>query len=245
MIQGVFIGDGDELYFTYEVERIFGIKLTDEGCAACRTMGDVEALVWRHVSQRDGARDRCMTAMAFHELRRAFPNPDGQRKIGPATTITAFGLSAARFHATLRRATGLELHGYGTLLSLFGGLACLFGVIFALGSGLHILFALSTEALSTFAAAVMVVTLGVLALRFDPGSFQAVRTAGDAARHLADRNFAAFATRGGRYDRESVWRVLRHVAGGEIGCRPDDISRETLIIIPGRFRLVRRMLGAA
>lgn len=245
MIQGVFIGDGDELAFTYEVERIFGIILTDEECEACRTMGDVETLIWRHVSQRGGAQDRCMTAMAFHELRRAFPDPNRQRKIGPATAITAFGLNAARFHGTLRRATGLEPCGYGTLFSLLGALACLSGFFFALGSAFHMLFSLSTEALPTFAAAVTAVALGMLALRFDPGSFQAVRTAGDAARHLADRNFAAFAARGGRYDRDSVWRTLRQVAGGDTGCKPDDISPETLIIIPGRFRLVRRMLRAA
>jgi hypothetical protein len=244
VIQGVFVGDGDELDFTYEVERVFGIELTDEECEACATMGDVEALVWRHVSQRGGAQDRCMTAMAFHELRRAFPTPNGQRKIGPATAITAFGLNAGRFRGTLLRATGLELPGYETLLSLFGALSCLLGIIFALGSALHMLFSLSTEALSTFAAAVTAVVLGMLALRFDPGSFQAIRTVGDAARHVADRNFAAFAARGGRYDRESIWRVLRHVAGGEIGCRADDISRETLIIMPGRLRLLRRLIGA-
>ena len=84
------VGDGDELELIEDVEEIFAIKFADAELEACRTAGDLNDIVWRHLSEHaDASNSRCMSAMAFHALRRSLVSAGAGRKSGPRIAWTA------------------------------------------------------------------------------------------------------------------------------------------------------------
>ena len=238
MIKALFVGDGDELYLVSKLKTSFGIELTDAENARCRTMGDLEAIVWKHVAAHCGTQNRCMTAMAFYALRRALP--EGAGKVRPSTPISELGMTHSQFVRALRH-TGLHhpvsmswIGCVGVLAFVGGGALCLFHCVAAAEQ-------LSSQPLLICAATAMSALLGYLAVRADPGYFQTTRTVGDATRQLANENFAHFAAQGGRFGRERVWRILQVIAADDGGYDPDDIGYDTLIIHPRKkwFQIFR------
>ena len=238
MIKSLFVGDGDEFYLVGKLKTAFDIELTDLENARCHTMGDLEAIVWKQVSARRGTQNRCMTAMAFPALRRALPNTSGMLR--PSTPIGNLGLTHLQFARALKRA-GLHHDHHNGVLSLVGALAIVGGAAVGLIYGLTAAVQLSGQPLLICAAGAMSASLGYIACRRDPGIFGAIRTIGDASRQLADDNFAFFVERGGRFDRERAWYLLRKIAGKEGGHHPDKIGYETLIIHPRKkwFQIFR------
>ena len=64
------VGDGDESDLIKDLEDIFAIKFAVAELAACRTAGDLNGILWRHLSRRAGSDNvRCMDAIAFYALR--------------------------------------------------------------------------------------------------------------------------------------------------------------------------------
>ena len=218
-------GDGDELELIIDVEEIFGIKFTDAELEACRTAGDLNEAVWRHLSGRGGGDNiRCMNAMAFYALRRALTPAGAGRKIRLSDPLDSFAQTPKQLASALQQKTGLKLRlvlgklGTAGALMILAGIACL-------------LLAIKWHALLIGAAALF---LGArFLLKRDSGAYKrGCKTVGDAAVNIAADNFGLLAGRGARFDAKSVWQALCAALSWYGDCPVDEIGPGTLLIHP-------------
>lgn len=221
MTKGLFVGDGDDLYFLYEVERVFELKLSDAECEACHTMGDMERLVMRRLSERATVQDRCMSALAFYQIRRALG--DSQRKVRPSTPSDDLPTTPREFASKLKREFDIT---FQFPLGAVGNAALLLFLIGLLAS----LSALALKSLPLLIAGILSAAVGLAAVKADRGSFSGVENVGALAVEVANQNFGYFVSRGARFTTEDVSRLLRELAVAEAGGRPEDITPETLLI---------------
>jgi hypothetical protein len=240
VISALFVGDGDELVLFDCVQKSLGVQATDDEYAVCWTMGDMEALVLRHASDWEGAQKRCMTSMAFHELRRA-SECESPRRLRPSSPVALLGFKPAELAQKLGEA-GLRIRFNARTPGVIGALICMAGVLAFLPTAARLIAQPTVQSQLLFALTAIAIMVGALAVKKDRGSFGCMQTAGDVARHLAGSNLGHFTRRGGRCDADGVWRALCEAAAGEGGCNPDDIGRETLLIHPRKkwFQRVRR-----
>ena len=225
MREGLLVGDGDELDFISAVERVFGIAFTDEELMASLTMGDIEAALARHLAAKNPARNRCMSALAFYELRRVL-NIAGP-KLAPSTPVE-------KVMGTPRRIRRLIAERAGMALSLPPGSIGRWGVLLFLSGLLAAGTGLAARSLPLLLSGVMTALCGFAFIRLDQGDLAHMHNVGAVARELAHQNFGHFIARGGRFTDDEVWRRLQEIAVSEVGGREEDIARETLLIRPAR-----------
>jgi hypothetical protein len=216
------IGDGDELDLTADVERSFAIKFGIAELEHCLTAGDLRDAVWRHMQSRQSPGNlRCMTAMAFHALRRVLMAGGAARTIRLTDRLDSFAQKPRDLARALRRQTSLSVDFRGGPLGLAGGYMQL--------AWLPLIGGLVTAHFGVTLASAAVAACGMLAMRLDPWSF-GNDTVADLTRRAAAKNFGLLAARGGRFDEHSVWQTLRHVLADHSDCRPDEIGLDTHLI---------------
>ena len=105
------VGDGDDVDIVCDVERTFGITLTDAEAAQTRTVGQLYDLI---ELKRPGARTQaCLSQMAFYRLRRALKTMGVEGEIMPQTPVSILEQIEARSIAAkwrwLAQSSGLDL----------------------------------------------------------------------------------------------------------------------------------------
>ena len=218
-------GDLDEVELILDLEEIFAIKFTDAELEACRTAGDLNEVVWRHLSGRSGADNiRCMNAMAFYALRRALTQAGAGRRIGLSDRLDGFAITPKDLASALRQKTGLTLGLVLGKLGTAGALMILAGIV-------CLLLALKWYALLIGAGALFLTA--TILLKRDSGAYkQSCETVGDAATNIAADNFGRLVERGARFDAESTWQALRKALSWRGDCPEDEIGPGTLLIHP-------------
>ena len=222
------LGDGDELELTHDLERVFDITFTDADYASFWSVGDIDDAVWRHLQTKAHGQDRCATASAFYELRRALREVKPDVQIRPSTKLCAFADRPSALTAVVKRHCDLTLRFPASAVASAGGYLIFLSVFLVFPA------AVAFESGPAALAVGLFLSLGSIAIWLDPGRFDAVQTVGDAARTLVNQNFAAFLARGACFDRDSVWEAVRAVAADSAGSRADTIERETLILESSR-----------
>jgi hypothetical protein len=218
------LGDGDELALIYDIERVFDITFTKAELENSWTVGDIENAVWRHLLAKAPEQNRCATASAFYELRRALESGRQRHMFAPSTPLARLDRSPAAVSALVKNVTGLSLRFPATKISSAGLWMILIGILPGM------IAATNTSSMPLFAGAMGLILLGSLAIRFDAGSFGDAETLGDAARELVNQNFGVFISRGARFSRASAWQVLRAVMADVAGRRADAIELDTRLI---------------
>jgi hypothetical protein len=216
------VGDGDELELIEDVEEIFAIKFADAELEACRTAGDLSDIVWRHLSEHaDAGNSRCMSAMAFHALRRVLVSAGAGRKIRPSDRLDGFAITPKDLSSAIRRQTGLTISFAPGRLGRASAWLMLAAVIaLLLGIAWHALF---------IVAGGLYIFARVLSAR-DSGSFEGCETAADAAAEISASNFGRLAGRGASFDPKSAWQALRKALSRHGHCPEDEIGPGTLLI---------------
>ncbi len=218
-------GDGDELDLIQDLEEVFAIKFTDAELEACRTAGDLNDIVWRHLSGRSGADNiRCMNAMAFYALRRALISVGTRRKIGLPDRLDSFAITPKDLASALQQQTGLKLAFVLGALGTAGEFMIVAGIV-------CLLLAMKWHAL-LIGAGVLFLGARIL-LKRDSGAYKdGCVTVGDASVAIAADNFGRLAGKGARFDAGNVWRVLCAALSSHGECPAKEIGPGTLLIHP-------------
>jgi hypothetical protein len=221
------IGDGDDLELIHDVEQVFGTWIQEGDWANCKTVGDIEAALLRNMQGHDLRQDRCMTALAFYDLRRNLgATIDGsisKVELSPNTPLTDLNHSPSHIAKTLKTTSSLRLRFDAGLLGSIAGASLLFSLPLFVAGGIFELPHLIIGAIGMFGGA-------FLLLRFDNGRFGPLQTIGDLARELARENFARFAGRGGRFTHDDVWQRLQAIAARVAEFPAEEIGRDTLLL---------------
>jgi hypothetical protein len=216
------VGDGDELELIIDVEEIFAIKFTDAELEACRTAGDLNDIVWQHLSQHaDAGNSRCMSAMAFHALRRSLVPAGAGRKIRPSDRLDGFAMTPKDLSSAVRQQTGLTISFARGRLGRASAWLMLAAVItLLLGIAWHALF---------IVAGGLYIFARVLSKR-DSGSFEGCEIVANAVTEISASNFGRLAGRGANFDPKSTWQALRKALSRHGDCPEDEIGPGTLLI---------------
>ncbi|MCP3381416.1 acyl carrier protein [Bradyrhizobium sp. CCGUVB4N] len=83
-----FVGDGDDVDVIFDVERTFGIKLTDAEAEQTRTVGQLYDLIELKRPNAGTRTQACLSQMAFYRLRRALKIMGIAGEITPQTPIS-------------------------------------------------------------------------------------------------------------------------------------------------------------
>jgi hypothetical protein len=215
-----------------EVEEAFTIKIADKEAERCWTVGDLYEVICTHTpdwDQQDGA---CGSSSVFYLLRRSLA-PDDKRAVSPRSILQRVGASPNRLLASLQRDTGLRLpNAEPTITGLVGGYLCLLGLIGGI-------VALVTGAWLWSVAGALVLGLGVLLVRSDPGRLPAgVTTVGDLVRRATPLNAQKLAASGARpIDR---WAILVALAAEHGSLPPDQIGPDTFLLRKGMELAAKR-----
>jgi hypothetical protein len=81
------VGDGDDVDIVYDVERAFGVKLTDEEARRTRTVGQLHDHIERKIVSSAVSR-ACLSQAAFYRLRRALREMGIDARIAPQTPLS-------------------------------------------------------------------------------------------------------------------------------------------------------------
>jgi hypothetical protein len=80
------VGDGDELDILRDVERVFGIAISDSEAERTLTVGQLYDLIEQKCGSR--AAEACMSQIAFYRLRRALREMGVADRIEPSTPVS-------------------------------------------------------------------------------------------------------------------------------------------------------------
>ncbi|WP_431202001.1 acyl carrier protein [Bradyrhizobium betae] len=119
-----FVGDGDDVDVIFDVERTFGIKLTDAEAEQTRTVGQLYDLIELKRSNAESRTEACLSQMAFYRLRRALKTMGIEGEITPQTPISVLEQieppSRAAKWRRLAQCSGLDLPGLETSYLMSG-----------------------------------------------------------------------------------------------------------------------------
>ena len=207
-----------------EFEASFGIDLQDGETETCETVGEVHDLIIRRF-QYDDVGEKCATAMAFYQLRRAVGcRFDG--KVVPSTPLAnALDCSPRMLLKGVAVKTGLRLPL--PVLSLPGasgialGAAGFIGTL-VLAAHYPLSFALL---LALFCAASM---LAIASGYFDRGRYPSgMKTVGDLAKHVAALNVGRFRDQGAKMRDDDIWTALTIIVSETTGIVPERIGPQS------------------
>ncbi len=216
--------DLDQVELILDLEEIFAIKFTDAELEACRTAGDLNDIVWRHLSERaDASNLRCMSAMAFNALRRSLLSAGAGRKIRPSDRLDGFAIRPKDLSATVRQQTGLTISFAPGRLGRASAWLMLAAVIaLLLGIAWHALFIVAGG----------LFLFGLVLLKRDRGSFDGCETVADAAAKISASNFGRLAGKRRELRSQERWQALRKALSRHGDCPEDEIGSGTLLIHP-------------
>ncbi|SRR6266702_2990679 len=107
------VGDGDDVDVIRDVERTFGIKLTDAEAEQTRNVGQLYDLIELKHPNAGSRTLTCLSQMAFYRLRRALKTMGIEGEITPQTPISVLERIETRSMAPkwrrLARSSGLDL----------------------------------------------------------------------------------------------------------------------------------------
>jgi hypothetical protein len=110
------VGDGDDVDIVRDVERVFGITISDGEAEKTLTVGQFYDLIERKCGFR--AAEACLSQIAFYRLRRALREMGVADRIKPSTPISVIAPigrgSVRRGWKLLARQSGLALPGLET-----------------------------------------------------------------------------------------------------------------------------------
>lgn len=213
-------GDGDEVQLLTDLETTFAFKFDDADMQRMRTAGEVDDIIWCHFGDCDGY--KCMSAMAFYQLRQHLRQHGARARISPSDRIALLVPSAKAFALALKHETGMQFDYRHGALGRFGRSFQL-GWLIALGAGVAG-YGVLALAMATIAG------IGIAMIGIDRGRFAEHETVGDVSRRLAEQNYGFFARRGARISRQGVWEKVRDVMAEFQGLRQDEIGRDTVLI---------------
>lgn len=196
---------GDALVLQEAFEEAFGLRPGDDEASACRSVGDLEAVLLKRFSSSLGEPGACMTSMAFYRLRAALAPFRSGVRLSPASELaTLAGRSPRAFIERLSGQSGLMLPA--TRLNRSGTLGTIF-VLIALPVGCGV--GLLSEGWQGWAVGLILIALGVICLKFDSGLLpQGVDTLGDLSRRATALNFGKLAGEGGAVNETQLREAL-------------------------------------
>jgi hypothetical protein len=107
------VGDGDDLDVIQDVERTFGIKLTDAEAERLLTVGHLHDLIELKRPSAGGGTPACLSQVAFYRLRRGITHMEIGDEIAPQTPISVLEEIEPRSISVkwrrLAESSGLEL----------------------------------------------------------------------------------------------------------------------------------------
>src|SRR5262249_6825902 len=215
---------GDAI-FVRELEKVFGVRLTQSDVGDWLTIGDVYDTLRIYIDDglwRDGA---CMNAMAFRRLRYPLAKLASNRKLNPRTPMTMFNkTSVKRLLTHISSETRLNMPSYH--LSCPGWLLLPLILIGTVGWLPVIVLGPSWCFIPSFS----LLCLFVVA-RLDPGALPAdCHTLGDFARRVSVLNYGKFQEAGARSRTGDVWKALLNVAAEQSSLPSQKIGRETHLL---------------
>ncbi len=228
-------GDGDDVELLAEVERTFGIAISDREAQATLTVGQLCDLIEAKCGR--GATQRCLSQVAFYRLRRALRELGIASAIVPATPVSVIeGLGERSVHRVwtrVGRQAGLTLPGLALPVSdnvaTWGGWMLLFSLMIAGAAGLHALDKVLPFWLALIVVWVAFPLAGVatmsIAHRLLGVVPRRILTIGDLAREAAGHSFSALSQQqsASRTDRWfALLAILRPLSGYQ-----GPITRET------------------
>ncbi|HET7681725.1 MAG TPA: acyl carrier protein [Xanthobacteraceae bacterium] len=236
------VGDGDDLDVIYDVERAFGIKLTDAEAERVRNVGELHDLMELKLLSADTR--ACLSQAAFYRLRKGLRSMGVQTEIRPETPISILeGIqprSISRKWKDLSLSSALELPSLETPMGRWlpeRGEKWVRGLVYALlsASGLYLAILMHSITGLSKGWAIILVLLAALVLGVSIhylwhqvfGNIpRRIHTVGDLAREAAGYSFeklAADKSGSSPFDRWfALSAILRRISGHK---RP--ITRDT------------------
>lgn len=227
--------DGDDWEIVVELERAFGLKITDEEAKSIVLVGHLYDVLLARLGPGSG--EKCATAMCYYRLRRAILQNAPNLKITPKTKLADIcqGNPKLAFRK-LGLVTGLALARpmYGwigylgmaiILVSIFGGL---FGGLFI--TYLDVLEPLPAPTLALMCAAIFFSGVGLMWA--DPMQWsKRLNTLGDLATVTAALNYGQLIKEGARHRPQELWEALTEVLSVfRDTLSPKDIHRNTHLL---------------
>jgi hypothetical protein len=225
--------DGDDFSWDLpaNIERAFGIKLTDEEINSFETVGDMFTIVKGNLNtvERSDALP-CFTAAAFYALRRAMAELDPPLEVGPKSSLKHLGAAKnlPEIWRKVEERSGLALPPLViSVTTAIGGLGTSFGPL-AAWLWFHASLSSVLVAFLGFIASIAIGVLLTLALshftrRYIPYD---LRTFGNLAEATAKLNIGTYATRFGAIRSRDVWSSLIYIVG-QYGSLTTPINSET------------------
>ncbi|SFJ67429.1 hypothetical protein SAMN05216304_111116 [Bosea sp. OK403] len=222
MLDALEVDDDDSVSIVEEVEKAFGITLSDAEATACNTVGDLFALVCTKVPTVSGSDQLpCLTASAFRAIRRAirFRKPTSQ--IRPDTRLDSVidGDDHRAWRDYLTSHTGLRLPVPSLQKSsiLFAGFVIISGsAILVMGLSVPKLFLAGVIGLSAALA---------IQYRYGRRTWSEFDTIGDLAREASALSIAQAIRANGSVRKVEAWSALVALVApfsqrnGDIGTR--------------------------
>ncbi len=219
----------DSIEILMDVEDAFGITIENAEAGSISTVGDMFHLVAMKCQVLPG--DRCLSARAFHQLRRAIlaVHPAAPARLRPSTPIDEALPSEGR-RAVWRRlaeATALRLPALHASATTVGWLICgtVVGAV-ALGvlAGWQTLAAIGVG-VGALAFGVLGRMAYMIASR-TAGHVPSCRTLGELAHLILCRNFGTIARESGVGYHRELWPLLCRVIGDVLGVDPGELRPE-------------------
>lgn len=210
------------------LEEAFGLKISNDEAVRCETVGDIYDLLQSRFAPQIGTGGACMTSMAFYRLRKALRRMHPDAEFRPSTSLARYSRSNARkFLDQLATQSGLRLPGaQGRWLS---GVGCLSFV----GAFVVLFLAETNHAPFWFLGAAVLLVIGMLMVRLDPGDLpDHSSTLGDLATKATALNFGLLARSGAAVRNKGLWDAMADVLSelGERQLSKAEILRETFIL---------------
>lgn len=228
--------DLDSLDLLSEVERVFGVEISDQEVIALVTVGDLYRVVAGKLRGAGG--EKCQTSMAFYRIRRALQAVLGDVEIRPSTSLRALWHRSPRSLAEqVQRHCDLRLAPLRpTPIGGLGGL-----MVVATLFGAPILMIAEVDGGAILALAGCLAAVGVLLIRLDPQAFEPMATVGDLARRTATGNYGALVRLGGRSNPTAIWEALVDVCGAFADPLPPEQIDSSTVILRSQFEKSRRL----
>jgi hypothetical protein len=229
--------DLDPVEVVIGIEKVFGVKITDNEACALLTVGQMYDLLLKKVWPA-GAGRKCASAMAFYRLRRALTDLRQGEKQAPVSDLALLERGRTRKNwKRLEKASGLRLPRLAVARSwpLLVAVSIMGSAIPVVLTGLVLtFFSISLgDCLVALAPALLLggLVLVLAASVADPGRLpDDCRTLGKLAKRTAARNYGQLIVAGAAVSEAEIWHVMIEVFGDLSNVPAAEITRETYFL---------------
>ena len=207
------------------LETAFCVGFSDREAEGCRTVGDIFMLLRIRLASGSDAGRRCVNAMAFYRLRRAYSEFGVEGRLSPSTSLKGFSRRSVKRHfKEIRRRAGLRVPRVGcTWLGQIGTALLVMSAA--------VLLVVAKWSPEWWLLPILVCGSGVVLHRFDPGTFPIdCPTLGDLARKVAALNYGRFVIEGAGSRDNELWTALLEVLSEHSTLPKTEIRMETLLL---------------